>query len=184
MASAGTPNEVFPKIQKGHLVAAIVDLDRGRSHRFGRSQRYDVRYNGRAYPPKAVVGLAAAYVRGQPFGPYDFKGGLETRCFAVLARHRFKVVDRITNKAIKADRWLTSGVVSRRDDAKLLAELHREILGLATRIRVGIRGDPMCIAVRPPRNRAINLVDTEGYAVAIGSVGPMSLELWLDNYAG
>ena len=29
---------------------------------------------GRRYPPKAVVGLAAGKITGQTLGPYDFKG--------------------------------------------------------------------------------------------------------------
>jgi 5-methylcytosine-specific restriction enzyme A len=46
-------------IIRNHILAAIEDLREGVSHSFGESTTYDVLYEGRRYPPKAVVGLAA-----------------------------------------------------------------------------------------------------------------------------
>lgn len=86
------PDRIPSGITRQHVVAAISDLDKGVPHSFGESTDYDVLYQGRRYPPKAVVGLAAARILGAPLGPHDFKGGLGTRCFAVLADNGFTIV--------------------------------------------------------------------------------------------
>lgn len=86
------PDKIPTGITRQLLVAAIADLDKGVPHAFGESTGYDVLYQGRRYPPKAVVGLAAARVLGSPLGPHDFKGGLGTRCFAVLVGNGFTIV--------------------------------------------------------------------------------------------
>jgi 5-methylcytosine-specific restriction protein A len=79
-------------IRPDHVIAAIRDLDAGAQHRFGNSTRYDLLYQGRRYPPKAVIGLAAGKLLGRPLGPDDFKGGLESKCFRVLEANGFTVV--------------------------------------------------------------------------------------------
>ena len=79
-------------ITRDHLLAAIRQLDQGAAHKFGESTGYDVLFNSKRYPPKAVVGLAAEHLLGKKFGPYDFKGGLNTRCFAVLSTSGFVIV--------------------------------------------------------------------------------------------
>src|SRR5215469_719428 len=81
-------------IRRDHIIAAIDDLDAGVHHRFGNSTHYDLSYEGRRYPPKAVVGLAAGKLLGEPLGPDDFKGGLESKCFRVLEVNGFTVVDK------------------------------------------------------------------------------------------
>ena len=55
---------------------AIIDFDEGLAeHRFGQSREYDLVYEGRTYPPKAIVGLAARRVNGdRPLTPDDFSG--------------------------------------------------------------------------------------------------------------
>ena len=50
---------------------AIAQLDTGAPHAFGGSTDYDLVFNGKAYPPKAVVGLAASIATGTVFGPSD-----------------------------------------------------------------------------------------------------------------
>lgn len=79
-------------ITPDHIRAAIHDLETGIPHPFGDSTGYDVLYNGKRYPPKAVVGLAAGKLTGQSLGPYDFKGGLRSKCFKVLTRCNFSIV--------------------------------------------------------------------------------------------
>jgi 5-methylcytosine-specific restriction enzyme A len=46
-------------ITRDDVLAAIRDLDAGVQHTFGPSTRYDVLFQGKRYPPKAVIGLAA-----------------------------------------------------------------------------------------------------------------------------
>jgi 5-methylcytosine-specific restriction protein A len=81
-------------IRRDHILAAIHDLDAGVHHTFGDSTRYDLLYEGQRYPPKAVIGLAAGRILDTPLGPYDFKGGLESKCFRVLEENGFTVVEK------------------------------------------------------------------------------------------
>jgi 5-methylcytosine-specific restriction protein A len=51
-----------------------------------------VLYEGRRYPPKAVLGFAAGKAAGTPLGPSDFKGGLNSKCFRILEANGFTIV--------------------------------------------------------------------------------------------
>jgi len=79
-------------ITKQNILAAIHDLDTGVSHAFAASTGYDVLFNGKRYPPKAVVGLAAQRLTGRQFSPSDFSGGLSSKCFRILEQHGMTVV--------------------------------------------------------------------------------------------
>jgi len=54
---------------------AIKRLDAGIEHGFGASHTYDVRYEGKLYPPKAVIGLAAESATGSRLPHTAFSGG-------------------------------------------------------------------------------------------------------------
>jgi len=86
-------------IQPDHILAAIEDLRAGVPHAFGESTRYDLLFDGRRYPPKAVIGLAAGKLTGSQLGPYDFKGGLESACFGILEANGFAVVDKVVRES-------------------------------------------------------------------------------------
>jgi hypothetical protein len=86
------PKRIPDGIRPEHIIAAVHDLDAGVHHGFGESTVYDLLYDGRRYPPKAVVGLASGKILGTPLGPYDFKGGLESKCFEVLEKNEFTIV--------------------------------------------------------------------------------------------
>jgi len=83
---ASTVTKTLNFLNRAHLEQALGFLDAGRSHAFSDSTHYDVVFNGKRYPPKAVVGLAAEVATGQPFTPKDFKGGEESKCFRVLRK--------------------------------------------------------------------------------------------------
>src|SRR6478736_6124248 len=61
-------------------------------HQFRDSTGYDLMYNGSAYPPKAVVGLAATRLLGRVLTPAEFSGGDSSKCFAVLRDLGFNIV--------------------------------------------------------------------------------------------
>ena len=85
--------DLIPKgITRTHIIDAIRELDTGVEHQFGESTGYDVLFEGRRYPPKAVVGIAARHIIDRQLGPYDFKGGLKSKCFRVLESNQFEVV--------------------------------------------------------------------------------------------
>ena len=79
-------------ITREHILKAVEDFDAGAKHSFADSTRYDVLHNGRRYPPKAIVGLAARYVLGAPLEPSDFSGGKSSTCFRVLQSRGFEIV--------------------------------------------------------------------------------------------
>lgn len=86
------PERLPSSISKEAIVQAIREFDNGATHRFGPSTFYDLLYEGQRYPPKAIVGLAAAAVTGRPFGPDDFTGGLDSKCFKILWGAGFEII--------------------------------------------------------------------------------------------
>lgn len=87
-----TGKGIPPGITKAHVLEALEDLDKGVSHDFGPSTKYDLLHEGHAYPPKAVIGLAAAATLGKRLGPYDFTGGDHSKCNRVLRDLGFEIV--------------------------------------------------------------------------------------------
>ena len=55
--------------------SALKRLSRGESHQFGVSTGWDVIHDGKSYPQKAVLGLAAERLAARPLGPNDFTAG-------------------------------------------------------------------------------------------------------------
>ena len=86
------PASVLNRITRDDLLRAINDLDAGASHSYGRSLNYDVVHEGKRYPPKAVVGLAARYAGGRAPDPKEFAGGQNSLAFKVLEKHGFEIV--------------------------------------------------------------------------------------------
>ena len=89
-SSAG--DKIPDGLTRQHILDAIQALNSGIEHAFGESTGYDVLFEGRRYAPKAVVGVAAKFLIGRELGPYDFKGGLESKCFRVLKHSGFEVI--------------------------------------------------------------------------------------------
>ncbi|HLL47345.1 MAG TPA: hypothetical protein VK399_11590, partial [Longimicrobiaceae bacterium] len=81
-------------ITRADLLQAIADLDAGVPHPFGHSMRYDVLHEGRRYPPKAVVGLAATRRTGKMWGPKSFTGGVAGPAHQLLQREGFTIVQK------------------------------------------------------------------------------------------
>ena len=76
--------EVFQGLGEQHVLDALQALDDGREHRFGEQTTYELVHQGRAYPPKAVFGLAAGAMLGVELGPGDFSAGEGQACFRIL----------------------------------------------------------------------------------------------------
>jgi hypothetical protein len=79
-------------ITRDDVLEALADFDRGAQHGFRDSTVYDLLHNGKRYPPKAIIGLAARRLRGRVLEPNEFSGGEESRCFAELRKLGFEVV--------------------------------------------------------------------------------------------
>jgi len=85
------------KIPKGitrtDVLRAMAEFERGESsHAFKASQKYDLVYEGRRYPPKAVLGLAARRQAGRVLRPEDFSGGDQTN--KILKGLGFEIVSK------------------------------------------------------------------------------------------
>ena len=65
----------IPKeLSREHVLKATEDLDRGAPSLFGPSKKFDLDFEGRRYPPKAVHAGAISHLLGRPIGNY-FDGG-------------------------------------------------------------------------------------------------------------
>lgn len=84
----GIPADITPE----DVIQALQDLDAGIEHDFGDSTRFDLVHEGKRYPPKAVIGLAARRALGRPMKPSEFSGGESSASFQVLRILGFVIV--------------------------------------------------------------------------------------------
>ena len=70
--------KTMANLTREHILTAIKDLDRGLDHSFGQPRRYILFFEGRRYPPKAVLGRALFHATGVTPRPHDFSGGEAT----------------------------------------------------------------------------------------------------------
>lgn len=89
-AAAGIPDG----ISRDDILKAVELFDAGAPHQFGPSLYYDLLVNGKRYPPKAIVGLAARRLRGRVLLPTEFSGGEGSKCFRVLKDLGFQIVQK------------------------------------------------------------------------------------------
>lgn len=90
------PNSIPP----GVIVEAIRRFDAGAHHKFGASTFYDLLFEGRRYPPKAIVGLAAGAITGRQYGPDDFTGGIDSKSFKILWDAGFEIIFKTDNQPL------------------------------------------------------------------------------------
>lgn len=68
--------------------------DEGVRHQFSESRLYDVVFEGRSYPPKTIVGIAASNLRGVEFSPEDFSGGIKSKCVKLITDQGFQILEK------------------------------------------------------------------------------------------
>lgn len=84
---------IFESVTGEHLLRAARRLVDGfDEHPFGESTKYDVLFEGRRLPPKAVFGIAASDALGFPVGPDAFRGGENTQAFRIMRANGYPVV--------------------------------------------------------------------------------------------
>jgi 5-methylcytosine-specific restriction protein B len=83
--------EQIKSITHDHVLAAISDIDRDDIPDEAQSTFYDLVQNGRRYPPKLVVSLAAKHATGQELYRSLFAGGEKSVAFRHLRKLGFKI---------------------------------------------------------------------------------------------
>ena len=87
---------VWDRVTRDDVVRAIQEYDRLRQakffseHGFGPTTTYDLVWDERRYPPKAILGTAYEFATGQRLDSGDFEGG-KTGAVAVLGKLQITV---------------------------------------------------------------------------------------------
>ncbi|HUL24353.1 MAG TPA: hypothetical protein VLW44_01085 [Streptosporangiaceae bacterium] len=87
------------EVTRDDVLRAIQEYDRlgperfFSEHGFGRSRSYELVWNERRYPHKAVLGTAYEFATGQRLGAGDFEGG-KAGAVAVLTKLGFTIQDK------------------------------------------------------------------------------------------
>jgi hypothetical protein len=117
----------FEPVTAQHFLNAARRLAEGyREHAFGPSTDYDLLFNGKRLPPKAVFGLAASEALGFPVRPENFSAGESMTCFRMLRAAGYEIVPK--NQPAETD----AGLLSQEDRVwsegrpRLISHLRRE----------------------------------------------------------
>ncbi|GAP76979.1 hypothetical protein W04_3558 [Pseudoalteromonas sp. SW0106-04] len=70
---------------------------------FKDSKKYNVLVNGRAFPPKAIFGLALSHHLGAEVKPKHFVGGLGSECFKIFKNLNFQIVEKVESEEESLD---------------------------------------------------------------------------------
>jgi hypothetical protein len=143
-------------ITRADILAAIEAFDNGAAHRFADSTGYDILFEGHRYPPKAIVGIAARSVTGVDYGPEDFSGGRGSKCFGILQRAGFEIVE-------KTGLWLFQGNPTRYDIDDYVSR-YRLLYWAVPRNRDAMRLGDRCVLWRS---------GAEAGAIAVGRIAEL-----------
>jgi hypothetical protein len=90
---------VWDRVTRDDVVRAIQEYDWlgpeqfFSEHGFGQTTTYDLVWDERRYPPKAILGTAYELATGQRLGSGDFEGG-KNGAVAVLGKLGFTIQDK------------------------------------------------------------------------------------------
>ena len=154
-ASAADARSLPRALSRDAVLEAIRRFDTGEAHRFADSTGYDLVFNGRRYPPKAIAGLATKVVGGAELGPEDFSGGVGSKCFRLLQQAGFEIADKFVDSG-----WLFQGNPDRYDIDDYLSRYSR-IYWSAPRHQKQIQVGDRCLLWRAGPNAG---------AVAVGHI--------------
>ncbi|SKA70773.1 5-methylcytosine-specific restriction enzyme A [Pantoea ananatis] len=85
-------NEFPDDLPYEFIIKAIKAYDEGFLHRFKEARLYELEFEGRRYPSKAIAGIAASLMTGKSFTPQDFSGGINSKCVRLLIKQGFKII--------------------------------------------------------------------------------------------
>ena len=90
-------SEATENLTKEHVLVALAQIDSEGVPADARSTTYDLRYNGKPYPPKYVLSLAVGVATGEPLDRSMFTGGEESACFKILRDRGFEIIKKEPN---------------------------------------------------------------------------------------
>lgn len=98
------------KIPAGIVAADIIEAaslfsSKSVPHDFHESEKFDVIIEGKRFPPKAILGLAAMRILGAPLKPSDFSGGEGSPCFNILRDLGFAIILKSESNATGSSDW-------------------------------------------------------------------------------
>ena len=134
------PKSIPPGITREHVLKALAELDAGVGHPFGEPTAYQLVYEGKSYPPKAVVGLAARHLLGRVLRRDEFSSGVAAGSSSILTSAVSSVEFKSPMKMIGsagACREIHSRVI--RADCRRASS---PLLSQCVLITVSIRGSP------------------------------------------
>lgn len=111
-------NSLFSKIKREHLLKAIKEIDETGIRKGRQSSKYDLIYNGREYPPKLVISIAARFVSGIELDSKEFKSGDEKPSFEFLRSNQFEIKPKPMKEEAKLTDYLKE--YSKSDELKQL----------------------------------------------------------------
>ena len=88
--------EIPPGITREHVLLAMKEWENGNRYDFGDSIDYDLLYESKRYPPKAILGIAARSVIGRALKPSEFASGKESACFRQLESLGFVIGEKLS----------------------------------------------------------------------------------------
>jgi 5-methylcytosine-specific restriction enzyme A len=91
------------QITKSHIIQAIEEIKKNDIPQRRESTKFDLLYEGKAYPPKYVISLACKYATGEELSRDDFSGGDESNRF--LKKHLFDVVPKRRRYPTESYSW-------------------------------------------------------------------------------
>lgn len=81
------------ELMANHIQQAFVDFETDAvEHRFIESEKFDVLFEGKRYPPKAIAALATKRQIGQLLRPRDFTAGANSKCFRLIRDAGYRIV--------------------------------------------------------------------------------------------
>jgi hypothetical protein len=133
------PLEVFNLIIKDDILAAIREIDKDGVRSGRHSTTYNLIYDGRTYPPKYVLSLAARYATGKELEPSAFAGGSETDAFKLLEKFNFEVAPKGNGTTSMTSNDFTKSLFNYLQNLQKGSKMENWIFGGETDIRYSNR---------------------------------------------
>ena len=117
--------KLFDSVQIEHIIKGIKDFEeKGLPNGFGPSSTYDLVFEDKKYPPKAIMAYANYHAEGRKIESY-FKGGIGTDCFNAFERNGFIVVKKQKKGILKIKNLIENYKRALLEDNWLYAELYK-----------------------------------------------------------